>query len=207
VKAVQEISEASAELGVKYLTLYAFSTENWNRPQEEVNALMQLLVNTIEKEVPTLHKNNIRLMTIGNVERLPVDCVKTLQKAIADTANNSGMTVVLALSYSGRWEILNAVKAMAADIEAKKLTSDDINDERFNYYLNTFNIPDPELIIRTSGEMRISNFLLWQLAYSELFFTDILWPDFRREHLYEAVLSYQNRERRFGKISEQLVQP
>jgi undecaprenyl diphosphate synthase len=168
---------------------------------------MQLLVNTIEKEVPTLHKNNIRLMTIGNVERLPVDCVKILQKAIADTANNSGMTVVLALSYSGRWEILNAVKAMAADIEAKKLTSDDINDERFNYYLNTFNIPDPELIIRTSGEMRISNFLLWQLAYSELFFTDILWPDFRREHLYEAVLSYQNRERRFGKISEQLVQP
>nr|WP_262910305.1 isoprenyl transferase [Rhodoflexus caldus] len=207
VKAVQEISEASAELGVKYLTLYAFSTENWNRPQEEVNALMQLLVNTIEKEVPTLQKNNIRLMTIGNMERLPSDCVKTLRKAIADTANNTGMTVVLALSYSGRWEILNAVKAMAADIEAKRLSSDDINDERFNYYLNTYNIPDPELIIRTSGEMRISNFLLWQLAYSELFFTDILWPDFRKEHLYEAVLSYQSRERRFGKISEQLVQP
>ncbi|MCS7018504.1 MAG: isoprenyl transferase [Cytophagales bacterium] len=207
VKAVQEISEASAELGVKYLTLYAFSTENWNRPPEEVNALMQLLVHTIEKETPTLQKNNIRLMTIGNIQRLPAECIATLQKAINQTASNTGMTVILALSYSGRWEILNAVKAMAADIEAKKLTSAEIDDEKFNYYLNTYNIPDPELIIRTSGEMRISNFLLWQLAYSELFFTDILWPDFRKEHLYEAILSYQQRERRFGKISEQLLQP
>ncbi|WP_448517949.1 isoprenyl transferase [Rhodoflexus sp.] len=207
VKAVQEISEASAELGVKYLTLYAFSTENWNRPQEEVNALMQLLVSTIEKEVATLHKNNIKLMTIGNIERLPADCMKTLQKAIVDTSANTGMTVVLALSYSGRWEILNAIRTMAKHIEENKLNSNDINDELFNYYLNTYNIPDPELIIRTSGEMRISNFLLWQLAYSELFFTDILWPDFRKEHLYEAILSYQQRERRFGKISEQLVQP
>ncbi|MCS6968541.1 MAG: isoprenyl transferase [Cytophagales bacterium] len=206
IKAVQEISEASAELGVKYLTLYAFSTENWNRPQEEVDALMHLLVTTIEQEIPNLQKNNIKLMTIGDLKRLPAECVAALKKGIAATANNTGMTVILALSYSGRWEILNAIKAMAADIEAKRLTSDQIDAQRFTCYLNTHNIPDPELIIRTSGEMRISNFLLWQLAYSELFFTDILWPDFRREHLYEAVLSYQQRERRFGKISEQLAQ-
>jgi len=205
IKAVREVSESSAEIGIKYLTLYAFSTENWNRPKEEINALMQLLVRTIRNEVPTLMKNNIRLHTIGNKETLPSDCQDSLQKAITETAKNTGMTLVLALSYSGRWEILNAVKSLAKDIENKKISSEQITDLVFANYLNTYNIPDPELIIRTSGEMRISNFLLWQLAYSELFFTEVLWPDFRREHLYEALLAYQSRERRFGKTSEQLV--
>jgi undecaprenyl diphosphate synthase len=205
VKAVKEISEASAEIGVRYLTLYAFSTENWNRPVEEVNALMQLLVSTIRKELPTLHKNNIRLTAIGNLDILPGDCRQQLESAIESTKENDGMNVILALSYSGRWEILNAVKALAADVKAQKLEVENIDDSTFSHYLNTHNIPDPELIIRTSGEMRISNFLLWQIAYSELFFTDILWPDFRKEHLYEALIAYQSRERRFGKISEQLI--
>jgi undecaprenyl diphosphate synthase len=207
VKAVREIIEGSAELGVRYLTLYAFSTENWTRPKEEVNALMQLLVSTIRKETPELVKNNIRLNSIGDVSNLPADCQVELAQAIKDTQTSTGTTVTLALSYSGRWEILNAVKLLAADLQAHKIKVEDINDRTFANYLNTYNLPDPELIIRTSGEMRISNFLLWQIAYSEFFFTDIYWPDFRKPHLYEALLAYQSRERRYGKISEQLVQP
>jgi undecaprenyl diphosphate synthase len=207
LKAVREIIEGAAEMGVKYLTLYAFSTENWTRPKIEINALMQLLVNAIRDETPELLKNNIRLNSIGDITALPSDCQVELLRAIHDTRQSTGMTVTLALSYSGRWDILNAVKALAADIKAQKLNVEDINDQTFANYLNTYNIPDPELIIRTSGEMRISNFLLWQIAYSEFFFTDIYWPDFRKQHLYEALIAYQSRERRFGKISEQLVQP
>jgi undecaprenyl diphosphate synthase len=207
LKAVREIIEGAAEMGVKYLTLYAFSTENWTRPKIEVNALMTLLVNAIRDETPELLKNNIRLNSIGDITALPDDCQVELRRAIHDTRQSTGMTVTLALSYSGRWDILNAVKALAADIKAQKLDVEDINDQTFANYLNTYNIPDPELIIRTSGEMRISNFLLWQIAYSEFFFTDIYWPDFRKQHLYEALIAYQSRERRFGKISEQLVQP
>jgi undecaprenyl diphosphate synthase len=205
IRAVREISESAAELGIKYLTLYAFSTENWNRPPEEVNALMQLLVVTIHNEMPTLLKNNIKLTAIGDLDRLPKSCIKGLQEAIDKTQHNKGMTLVLALSYSGRWEILNAIRALAVDVKAHKVEPEQIDDQLFSHYLNTFNIPDPELIIRTSGEMRISNFLLWQLAYSELFFTDILWPDFRKENLFEAILDYQSRERRFGKVSEQVA--
>ncbi len=205
IKAVNEITEAAAELGIQYLTLYAFSTENWNRPAAEVFALMKLLVRTIKNETKTLLKNNIKLIAIGDLEKLPKDCVDELNQTIELTKNNTGMTLILALSYSGRWEIINAVKALVKDVAEGKINSDTITDEIFSEYLNTSAIPDPELIIRTSGEMRISNFLLWQLAYSELFFTNILWPDFRKEHLYEALLDYQSRERRFGKISEQVV--
>ena len=204
VKSVRETVEAAAEIGVKYLTLYAFSTENWNRPQEEVIALMQLLVYTINAETPTLNKNGIRLQAIGNLKSLPPDCYKELQEAIENTKNNSRMTLVLALSYSSRWEIINAVKEIAQKIENKTLSAAEINEETIALHLCTANIPDPELMIRTSGEHRISNFLLWQIAYSELYFTDTLWPDFRKENLYEAILDYQNRERRFGKTSEQL---
>ncbi len=204
IQAVRDISEAAAELGVKFLTLYAFSTENWDRPKEEVNALMQLLFATIRNETPTLMKNNIKLSAIGNLDILPKNCQESLEEAMGKTQKNTGMTLVLALSYSGRWEILNAVRTIAQDIKTAKLDPTQITDSVFAEYLNTHHIPDPELVIRTSGEMRISNFLLWQLAYAELFFTDILWPDFRKENLYEALLDYQNRERRFGKTEEQI---
>lgn len=205
IKAVREVTEGCAELGVKYLTLYAFSTENWNRPKFEVDALMHLLVHTIRDEIKTLMDNNVRLDTIGNTESLPKDCQRELQEAMRATENNNGLTLVLALSYSGRWEILEAVRQIAAEVQAGQIEVNDINEAMFGKYLATRNMPDPELMIRTSGEMRISNFLLWQLAYSELYIPDVLWPDFRREHLYEAIISYQKRERRFGKISEQLV--
>ncbi len=205
VKSVRDAVEAAAEIGVKYLTLYAFSTENWNRPQEEVYALMKLLVHTINAETATLNKNNIRLQAIGDLNSLPKDCYDELQEAITNTAGNSRMTLVLALSYSSRWEIINAMKQIALDIENKKLSAAEISEETIQKHLCTNNIPDPELMIRTSGEHRISNFLLWQLAYSELYFTDKLWPDFRKEDLYEAILDYQTRERRFGKTSEQLI--
>jgi undecaprenyl diphosphate synthase len=207
IKAVRDTTEACAELGVKYLTLYAFSTENWSRPKEEVNALMQLLVSTIRSETETLTKNNVRLFTIGNIDTLPKSCQKELQEAIEITRNNTGLQLVLALSYSGRWEILEAVRKITSDVEKGTLQTASITDEVFAQYLNTKNIPDPELLIRTSGEMRISNFLLWQIAYSEIYISDILWPDFRREHLYEAITAYQKRERRFGKISEQVKSP
>lgn len=205
IKAVREVTEGCAELGVKYLTLYAFSTENWNRPKFEVDALMQLLVHTIRGEMKTLMDNNVRLATIGHTESLPRDCQRELQEAMQATEQNTGLTLVLALSYSGRWEIVEAVRQIAEEVKAGTITSDEITDQTFGHYLTTRNMPDPELMIRTSGEMRISNFLLWQLAYSELYMPDVLWPDFRKPHLYEAILSYQNRERRFGKTSEQLV--
>jgi len=205
VKAVRDTTEASAELGIEYLTLYAFSTENWNRPALEVNALMRLLVDTLSKEVETLNKNNIRLEAIGDLEKLPKKSQQALQKGIEDTKNNSRMTLILALNYSARWEIVEATKNIAKDVRSGKMDIDAITDSTFENYLTTKNYPDPELMIRTSGEHRISNYLLWQIAYTELYFTDVLWPDFRKEHLYEALIDFQNRERRFGKISEQLV--
>ena len=204
VKSVRDAVEAAAELGVNYLTLYAFSTENWNRPQEEVIALMQLLVHTISGETATLNKNNIRLQAIGDLKSLPADCLDKLNESIKITKNNSRMTLVLALSYSSKWEITNAVKQIAREIEQKKLTAEQIDEETITKHLNTADMPEPELMIRTSGEHRISNFLLWQLAYAELYFTDKFWPDFGKEDLYNAIVDYQNRERRFGKISEQL---
>ncbi|MEH0154823.1 isoprenyl transferase [Limibacter armeniacum] len=205
IKAVREVTEGAAELGVEYLTLYAFSTENWNRPKLEVTALMQLLIKTIRKETETLIKNNVKLAAIGNLEMLPGECQKELQEAMEITSSNTGMTLVLALSYSGRWDITQAVKALCQDVKDGVLDPEMITSELVAQHLNTTGIPDPELLIRTSGELRISNFLLWQLAYTELFFTETLWPDFRKETLYEALLSYQLRERRFGKTSEQLV--
>lgn len=205
VKAVRDTVEAAAEIGVKYLTLYAFSTENWNRPKDEVDALMKLLVHVINEETKTLNKNGIRLQAIGDLKNLPEDCYRELQEAIENTQNNTHMTLVLALSYSSQWEILNAVKEIAKKVANKKLLPENINAEIFSTHLCTSNIPNPELMIRTSGEHRISNFLLWQLAYSELYFTDTLWPDFGKEDFYKAILDYQHRERRFGKTSEQLT--
>jgi undecaprenyl diphosphate synthase len=204
VQAVREVTEGCGELGVKFLTLYAFSTENWGRPKEEVDGLMELMVNTIKKEISTLMENQVKLMTIGETNHLPKDCQNNLQWAIEKTKNNTGLTLIMALSYSGRWEITRAVQAIAKDVEAGKLKSGEINERLIENYLQTSRIPDPELLIRTSGEMRVSNFLLWQIAYTELFITPTLWPDFRKEHLYEAIWSYQQRERRFGKTSEQL---
>lgn len=204
VGAVRAAIEASAELGVEYLTLYAFSTENWNRPKVEVDALMKLLINTINAETDTLLKNNISLKTIGNTNLLPKPVQKKLAEVIERTSKSTGLTVILALSYSSRWEILNAIKLIINDFSEKKFLIDDITDEMFSNYLNTAGVPDPELMIRTSGEYRISNFLMWQLAYTELYFTPILWPDFTKEDLYAAIIDFQKRERRFGKISEQL---
>jgi undecaprenyl diphosphate synthase len=205
VRSVRDTVEAAAELGVKYLTLYAFSTENWNRPKEEVIALMQLLVHTISAETKTLNENNIRLQAIGDLESLPADCYNELQEAIQKTKDNSRTTLVLALSYSSRWELIHAMKQIAEKTEQGTLSPKDITEETINAHLCTAGMPEPELMIRTSGEHRISNFLLWQLAYAELYFTDKLWPDFRKEDLYEAILDFQNRERRFGKTSEQLI--
>lgn len=204
VQAVRDVTEGCGELGIEYLTLYAFSTENWNRPQEEVNGLMELLVNTIKAEISRLKDNKVKLITIGNTAHLPKDCRKNLQWAMDQTKDNTGLTLVLALSYSGRWEIMNAVKELAKEVKSGKINPEEINDAVFENFLHTKGIPDPELLIRTSGEMRISNFLLWQIAYTELYITSTLWPDFRREHLYEAILWFQKRERRFGKTSEQL---
>ena len=204
VVSVREVSEGCAELGVRHLTLYAFSTENWNRPQFEVNALMGLLVNTIRKETATLMKNDIRLDIIGDRTMLPANCLSELDEAIAATANNKRMTLILALSYSSRWDITNAVKGIALKCSSGEIRQDDINEDLITQSLTTHEYPHPDLMIRTSGEIRVSNFLLWELAYSELYFTDVLWPDFRKEHLYEAIFNYQNRERRFGKTSEQL---
>ena len=200
VKAVRDTVEGAAEIGIEYLTLYAFSSENWNRPEKEVNALMTLLVSAINKETKTLMDNNIRLSTIGDINKLPSKAQKELQEAISKTKDNTRMTLVLALSYSGRGELLNAVKNIIKDGKEPE----EINEATFQQYLTTKSVPDPELLIRTSGEYRISNFLLWQIAYSELYFTDTLWPDFRKADLYKAILNYQTRERRFGKTTEQL---
>lgn len=205
VLAVRDTVEAAAELGVKHLTLYAFSTENWNRPKFEVNALMELLVSTINKETKTLMDNNIRLNAIGDLSQLPKKCLKELEEAKKKTENNTRMTLHLALSYSSKWEIINAVKNIATQVKDNTLNVEDINDSIFDANLTTAGIPDPELLVRTSGEHRISNFLLWQIAYSELYFTDKLWPDFRKEDLYEAIVDFQSRERRFGKTSEQVT--
>jgi undecaprenyl diphosphate synthase len=206
VNSVREVVEAAGEIGVKFITLYAFSTENWNRPKEEVDALMELLVSTISGETPELNKKNVRLQAIGNLNSLPPACLQELNESIHLTSNNTGLTLVLALSYSSKWELISAIKQIAADAKTNHLNIDDINEQYIEQYLCTKNIPDPELMIRTSGEHRISNFLLWQLAYAEFYFTDTLWPDFRKNDLFQAVLNYQNRERRFGKTSEQLTQ-
>lgn len=204
VVSVREVVEGCAEVGIEYLTLYAFSTENWNRPQEEVNGLMELLVSTVRNEIDQLHENKIKLDVIGDIESLPPHCIQQLEEAKELTKNNTGLTLVLALSYSAKWEIINAMKVIANKVKADELTSDDINDTVIKSHLSTSHLPDPELMIRTSGEHRISNFLLYQLAYAELYFTSTHWPDFRKDNLFEAILNYQNRERRFGKISEQL---
>jgi undecaprenyl diphosphate synthase len=205
VESVRNIVEGCAELGIGYLTLYAFSTENWDRPQYEVVGLMELLVSTIRTEVESLQKNNIRLHVIGNLTMLPDYARKELGEALEITKNNTGLNLIMALSYSGRWELLNAVKNIAWEVKNGKLNIDQIDQDTLQHYLCTSDFPDPELMIRTSGEYRISNFLLYQLAYAELYFTNVRWPEFRKHNLYEALIDYQNRERRFGKTSEQLV--
>jgi undecaprenyl diphosphate synthase len=204
VESVRNIVEGCAELGVGYLTLYAFSTENWDRPEYEVIGLMELLVSTIRKEVESLHKNNIKLHVIGDMAMLPEYARQELNEALDFTKNNTGLNLIMALSYSGRWELLNAVKSIAHEVKEGKLSVDAIDQGTLQRYLCTSAFPDPELMIRTSGEFRISNFLLYQLAYAELYFTDVRWPDFRKANLYEAILDYQGRERRFGKTGEQV---
>lgn len=205
VKAVREVTEAAAELGMKFLTLYAFSTENWNRPKNEVDALMSLLVSTIASETKTLMDNNVKLKSIGCKETLPQSVQDKLTSCMEKTKDNDGLTLVLALSYSSRWEIIEGVKKVAAEAKEGKLDPSQVDANLFGQYLETSEMPDPELLIRTSGELRISNFLLWQIAYSELYFCNVLWPDFRKEHFFEALLDYQGRERRFGKISDQVI--
>lgn len=207
VESVRNVVEGAAELGIEYLTLYAFSTENWDRPHYEVSGLMELLVDTIGKEVPTLNKNNIRLHVIGDLSMLPAGARQALDQAIEQTSGNTGLNLVMALSYSSRWELARAVKNIAQDVEQGHLHAADITQHTLQQYLCTSLFPDPELMIRTSGEFRISNFLLYQLAYAELYFTHTRWPDFRKENLVEALIDFQNRERRFGKTSEQLKAP
>jgi undecaprenyl diphosphate synthase len=204
VRAVREAAESAAELGVKYLTLYAFSSENWRRPENEIKALMSLLVRTVKREMKTLHENDIRLNTIGDIRKLGEDCYLSLQQAMEETRDHKRMVLTLALNYSGRWDISQAVSSLTEDVAKGELLPGAVTTELINRYLSTAPMPDPELLIRTSGEHRISNFLLWQLAYSELYFCSTLWPDFRKEHLYKALIDYQSRERRFGQITEQL---
>ena len=205
VQSVRETAEAAAELGVKYITLYAFSTENWKRPKEEVDALMHLLVITISNEIKTLNDNNIRLRTIGNTESLNPEVRQELEEAMEKTSGNTRMELFLALSYSGRWEIVDAIRKIACQVKVGKLNPDQINEKLVSASMNAPDLPDPELLIRTSGEYRTSNFLMWQTAYTELFFSSKLWPDFRKEDLYEAIIDFQHRERRFGKTSEQII--
>ncbi len=204
VESVRNVVEGAAELGIEYLTLYAFSTENWDRPHYEVTGLMELLIDTIYKEVPTLNKNNIRLHVIGDMTMLPESARKALGDALQETGTNTGLNLIMALSYSSRWELVNAVQQIALDVQGGKLDAATISQDTLQQYLCTSQFPDPELMIRTSGEYRISNFLLYQLAYAELYFTHTRWPDFRKENLIEALLDFQNRERRFGKTSEQV---
>jgi undecaprenyl diphosphate synthase len=205
VVSVRKIMDAVTQLGLKYLTLYTFSTENWNRPEEEVQALMSLLVSAIHRETPDMMKKNVRLTAIGDLSRLREDAYNTLQECIDTTSANTGTTLVLALSYSSRWEITRAARQLAQEVLEQKINPNDITEAMVSDHLTTKNIPDPDLLIRTGGEKRISNFLLWQLSYAEFFFTDVFWPDFREEELYEAILYYQQRERRFGKTSEQFI--
>jgi undecaprenyl diphosphate synthase len=204
VEAVRSVVEGAGELGIEYLTLYAFSTENWNRPPKEVDALMGLLVHAIVAETDNLHKNNVSLRAIGDIGSMPMEVQQNLAGAIAKTSENKGLRLVLALSYSGRWEIVEAVKKLANELKNNKIDKSSINEELIGKYLPTFGLPDPELLIRTGGEFRVSNFLLWQIAYTELYFTQKLWPDYRKEDLFEAVNDFQRRERRFGKTSEQI---
>jgi undecaprenyl diphosphate synthase len=205
VVSVRKIVEAAVVIGLKYLTVYTFSTENWNRPKEEVEALMTLMIAAIHRETPDLMKNNVRLKAIGDMKRIPDDVRKTLEDCIEQTSANTGATLILALSYSSRWEILEAVKNITEKVKYRMLDTDDISEEVFSEYLTTSDFPDPDLLIRTGGDKRVSNFLLWQLSYAELYFTDLYWPDFRENEFYEAIISYQNRERRFGKTSEQII--
>jgi len=204
IKAVRDTVEAAAELGIKFLTLYAFSTENWNRPKSEVNALMHLLVTTLNNEIETLMKNNVQLQSIGDIKSLPENVYQQLQNTISKTSANTGLVLTLALSYSGRWEIIDAVKKVAHEVKVGHLDPDKIDENVFNHALQAGFMPAPELLIRTSGEYRISNFLLWHIAYSEFYFTNVLWPDFSKKDFYAAIEDFQKRERRFGKISEQL---
>lgn len=204
VDSVRDTVEAATELGVKHLTLYAFSTENWSRPSFEVEALMEILVNSLVQEKETFMKNGINLSVIGDEKMLPEDCRETLYKVIEETSGNKRLNLNLALSYSGRWDLTNAVKDLVKDVTSGVIAEEQIDQDLISSYLSTKNMPDPDLMIRTSGEFRISNFLLWQLAYTEIYITDVLWPDFRKQHLYEAILNYQQRERRFGKTGEQI---
>jgi undecaprenyl diphosphate synthase len=206
VESVRKIATSSAELGIRYLTLYAFSTENWKRPQYEVDALMDLLVHTLNQELDTLMKNNIRLKAIGDLSRLNADCYKQLMQTMESTSKNERMELVLALNYSGRWELCEAARKIANEVVEGRMSTDEISSDTIDKYLSTAGMPEPELLIRTGGENRVSNFLLWQIAYSELYFTNVFWPDFREKDLYEAIIDYQNRERRFGMISEQINQ-
>lgn len=204
IQAVRETVEAAGEIGVKYLTLYAFSTENWNRPKVEVEALMSLLVSAVNNEAESLIKNNVRVKHIGDFESLPKKVAKKLHELIEKTSTNSGLTLVLAISYSSRWEIIEATKKIALQVKNNKIPVNEINENTINQNLSTKELPDPDLLIRTSGELRISNFLMWQISYSELYFTDILWPDFKKNNLFKAILEYQKRERRFGKTEDQI---
>ena len=204
--AVRETIEAAAELGTEAITLYAFSTENWNRPKIEVNALMSLLISSLNKESITFKENDVRVNAIGNIKNLPDSAQKTLKQVIKETQNNKKIVLTLALSYGAREEIINTIKNISKKVVNNDLTIEEIDEKIINNHLYTFNLPDVDLMIRTSGEQRISNFLLWQMAYAELYFTNILWPDFRKEHFYDAIIEYQNRERRFGKTSEQNIQ-
>jgi len=206
VESVRDIVRACVQLGVKNLTLYTFSTENWKRPQDEVSTLMRLLVKTLQKELDDLHQNNVRVMMIGDMDALPLEVQKQLNDAIEKTKNNAALNLVLALSYSGRWEILESVKEMMKAAQSGKLNIDELDGARFSSYLNTKQLPDPDLVIRTSGEFRVSNFLLWQIAYSEFYISETLWPAFKRKNLYDAIRDFQKRERRFGKVSEQIKQ-
>lgn len=206
VKALREVIEASTEIGIKFLTLYAFSTENWGRPDDEVAALMGIMVQSLNDETSTLIRNNIRLRIIGDVDRLSDEVRNRLEETLSETSHCTGLNLIVALSYSSRWEILNAVRKLSSDVKNGVIAPDSISEEKFENYLGTSGIPDPELMIRTSGELRISNFLLWQIAYTELYFTDKLWPDFGKDDLYDAIIDYQKRERRFGKTSEQVLE-
>lgn len=204
VDSVDLVVEACVELGIKHLTLYAFSTENWNRPHDEIEGLMNLLISTLEKKTESLNKNNVRLNYIGDLASLPINVKNKINESSKTTSGNTALILTVALSYSSRWEILNAVKAIATDVAEKKINIEDISHDTINQHLATYNLPDPELLIRTSGEFRISNFLLYQIAYAELYFTETLWPDFNKEDFFEAIIDYQKRERRFGKTGDQL---
>ncbi len=206
VESVRDMVEVCGQLGVKYLTLYAFSTENWKRPKEEISMLMRLLMKALRDETDKLHRNNVRVRTIGDISKLPVEVQNELLDAIVKTQNNTGLNLLLALSYSGRWDIMQAVKKISSEIKRGALSEDSINEDLVTKYLSTQGIPDPDLLVRTSGEFRVSNFLLWQLAYSEIYITELNWPEFRRDELYRAITEYQKRERRFGLTSNQIKQ-